>query len=151
MLHVLAEKWGTFAIAYLDDIIIFSDDWRDHLRHIALDLERLAIYGLTVSPQKCSFGWTTLHYLGHVVSAAGNSAQPRHIEAIKSAKPPRTRKELQSFIGICNWVKEYIRNSSEVLAPLTDLLSPKHPYKMTPERERNNLIVSSKPSLIPCL
>ena len=114
MRHVLAEQWGTFAIAYLDDIIIFSDDWRDQLRHIALVFERLAIYGLTVSPQKCSFGRTTLPYLGHVVSADGNSAQPRNIEAIKSAKPPRTRKELQSFVGICNWVKEYIQNSSEV-------------------------------------
>ena len=100
MRYVLAEQWGTFKIAYLDDIIIFSDDWRDYLWHTALVFERLAIYGLTVSPQKCSFGRTNVPYLGHVVSADGNSAQPRHIEAIKSAKPPRTRKELQSFIGI---------------------------------------------------
>ena len=46
---------------------------------------------------------------------------------------PRTRTDMRSFLGICNWVKEYIPNSSEILAPLTDMLSPKRPYKVTPE------------------
>ena len=54
--QVLAEKWGVFALAYLDDIIIYSSDWESHLQHLALVLERLAIYGLTISPKKCNFG-----------------------------------------------------------------------------------------------
>ncbi|XP_033228813.1 uncharacterized protein LOC117180422 [Belonocnema kinseyi] len=80
---------------------------------------------------------TTLPYLGHMVSTEGNSAQTGHVEAIRSAAPPRTRKEMRSFLGICNWVKEYITNSSIILAPLSDMLSTKRPYKMTPENRQH--------------
>ena len=97
----------------------------------------MSIYGLTASPKKCSFGQTTLPYLGHVVGISGNSALPIHIEAIKNASPPRTRKEMRSSLGICNWVKEYIPNSSLILAPWPDMLSPKRAYKMTPEKLRD--------------
>ncbi|XP_033218334.1 uncharacterized protein LOC117173800 [Belonocnema kinseyi] len=134
MRQVLEEQWGTFAIAYLDDIIVYSRDWDEHLLHLALVFERLSIYGLTAAPQKCSFGQTTLPYLGHMISTDGNSAQTTHIQAICNASPPRTRKEMRSFLGVCNWVKEYVPNSSVILAPLSDLLSTKRPYKMTPEK-----------------
>lgn len=131
MRQVLAEQWGTFAIAYLDDIIVYSNDWEEHLTHLGLVLECLAIYGLTVAPKKCSFGKTSLPYLGHVIGSHGNTAQETHIEAIRNALPPRNRKALRSFVGMCNWVKEYVPNSSEILAPLTDLLSTKRPFKWT--------------------
>ena len=135
MRQVLAEQWGSFAIAYLDDIIVYSSEWGEHLQHLSLVFERLEIYGLTISPKKCRFGQTTLPYLGHVIGTNGNAAQTVHIEAIRDFKSPRTRKELRSFLGICNWVKEYVPNSSEVLLPLTDLLSPKRPYKWTTETQ----------------
>ena len=134
MCYVIEEQWGIFVFAYLDDIIVYARDWEEHLVHISLVLERLDIYGLTVSPTKCHFGYTSLPYLGHWISADGNSAQPEHIEAIRTATFPGTRREMQSFIGTCNWVKEYNPNSSHVLVPLTDLLSPKRPYKISPEK-----------------
>ena len=99
MRHVLAEQWGVFVFAYLDDIIIYSRDWEEHLVHISLVLERLDIYGLTVSPTKCHFGRTSLPYLGHWISADGNSAQSEHIEAIRTATFPRTRRERKIFPG----------------------------------------------------
>ncbi|XP_033222580.1 uncharacterized protein LOC117176448 [Belonocnema kinseyi] len=133
MRQVLAEQWGSFAIAYLDDIVIYSANWEEHLTHLGLVLERLAIYGLTVAPKKCCFGKTSLPYLGHIVGTGGNTTQPVHIEAIRNAPAPRNSKALRSFIGLCNWVKEYIPNSSEILAPLTNMLSTKRPFKWTNE------------------
>lgn len=133
MRQFLAEQWGIHAIAYLDDIVVYSRDWEEHLLHLALVFERLSIYGLTVAPKKCSFEQTTLPYLDHIISTEGKSAQTGHIEAIKNATPPCTRKEMHSFLGICNWVEEYIQNSCLILAPLSDMLSIKRPYKMTPE------------------
>ena len=99
MRHVLAGHWGEFCIAYLDDIITYSGDWDSYIRRVGLILERLHTYGHTCSPQKCHFGRTDLEFLGQVVTADGNHAQPRHVEAILNAKPPKNRKQLQSYIG----------------------------------------------------
>lgn len=131
MRQVLASFWGEFCMAYLDDIIIFSHSWEEHLVHLAKVLERIQIFGLTCSPAKCRFGQTSLPYLGHVVTANGNEAQPKHIEAIQKASPPRNRKQLASFLGTCNWLMEYVHQYSELTAPLTNLLSVKRPYKWT--------------------
>lgn len=106
MQHVLADHWGEFAIAYLDDIIIYSDKWEQHLLHLALVFERLNIYGLTCSPQKFLLGQTSLPYLGHVVTSEGNLPQPKHLQAILSAEPPRTSKGLRSLLGTMNWLHE---------------------------------------------
>ena len=133
MRHVLAGHWGEFCMAYLDDIIVYSGDWDSHIRHVGLILERLHTYGLTCSPQKCHFGRTDLEFLGHVVTTDGNHAQPRHVEAILNAEPPKNRKQLQSFIGTCNWLMEYIPKYSELAAPLTTLASPTVVFKWTPE------------------
>ena len=129
MRHVLADHWGEFAIAYLDDIIVYSKNWQQHLLHLGLVFERLSIYGLTCSPHKCQFGQTSLDYLGHVVTSEGNQPQPKHLQAILDAEPPRTRKGLRSLLGTMNWLHEYIPHYSEIIASITDLLSPKRPYK----------------------
>ena len=136
MRHVLAEQWGNFAIAYLDDVIIYSDTWESHLLHLSLVMERLGIYGLTCSPTKCNFGQTSLDYLGHIITDKGNLPQPKHLDAILNAEPPRTRKALQSLIGTMNWLHEYVPKYSELTAPITNLLSPKRPYRWTPEAQK---------------
>ena len=129
MRSVLADHWGKIAIAYLDDIIIFSSGWEEHLLHLSLILERLEIYGLTCAPKKCSFGQTSLQYLGHVVSAEGNCPQDRHLGAILSAEPPRTRRALRGLIGTMNWLGDYIPHYAHLISPMTDLLSVKKPYR----------------------
>lgn len=133
---VLASLWGKFAIAYLDDIIIFSDNWEDHLKHIALVLERIQLFGLTCTPAKCRFGQSSLPYLGNVVTSNVNQAQPRHIDAIQNALTPENRKQLASFLSTCNWLMEYVKRYSDLTAPLTSLLSIKRPYKWTPEHQK---------------
>ncbi|XP_033213845.1 uncharacterized protein LOC117170907 [Belonocnema kinseyi] len=77
-------------------------NWQEHLAYIALVLERLDIYGLKISPEKCHFGRDSLPHLGHWISSDGNAAQPKHIDEICNAPLPRTRRELQSFIATCN-------------------------------------------------
>lgn len=131
MREVFSSYWGKFCIAYLDDIIIFSSTWEDHLLQLSLVLERLQIYGLTCSPSKCKFGQNKFPYLGHTVTSEGNQAKPCHVEAIQVAQPPRNRKQLSSFLGTCNWLMEYVPNYSLLTCRLTDLLSPKKPYKWT--------------------
>ena len=79
-----------FASAYLDDLIIYSDSWEDHLLHIQQVLQRLQDAGLTAKPKKCQFGMEQCSYLGHIV---GNGvAQPEldKVEAVCSSTIPWT-------------------------------------------------------------
>ena len=91
--------------------------------------------GMTCSPKKCNLCQTSLCYLEHIVSDDGNRPQAGHLKAILSAEPPRTRKSLQSLIGTMNWLHEYVPHYSELIAPMTDLLSPQRAYKWTLEAQ----------------
>ena len=135
MRYVLADHWAHFVIAYLDDIIIYSEDWEQHLLHLSLVFERLSIYGLTCSPKKCEFGQTGLPYLGHIVTSNVSQPQPRHLEAILKAERPRTRKGLKSLLSTMNWLHEYIPHYSATIAPIMDLLSPKKTYEWNVEAQ----------------
>ena len=139
MKEILGTFWRQFVIAYLDDLIIYSQTEKEHLKHLALIFERLEIYGLPYNPKKCHFGKTKLEFLRHIVTSEGNQAQPKHVQAILEAKPPRTRKELSSFHDVCGWLCEYIPNFAIIAAPLTDLLAANKPYKWTTAAEESFL------------
>jgi hypothetical protein len=136
MTRVLEGHLGKFAHVYLDDIIIFSRDHREHLVHLRLILERLQEYGLRCATEKCRFGVTELPYLGHIVGGNHNRPQPKHLEQIRSAPTPTTRKQLQSFLGLANWVRDYVPRFAELAAPITDLLNKKGRYRWTEEAQQ---------------
>lgn len=123
--EVLVGFIGKFAEAYLDDIMIYSLTEEEHLTHVSMVLERLKIHGLTVNLKKCEFATTVTTYLGHIITDAGNFAQPEKIQAIQEASPPRNMKQLQFFLGLCGWLREYVPNAASILAPFTDLLKQK--------------------------
>ena len=121
MKEVLGAHWRKFMIAYLGDIIVYSENVQDHLYHLATVFECLETYGLSCNLKKCFFGEKKLKYLGHIVTPEGNQAQPESVQAILEANPPKTRKELQSFLGVCGWLRECIPNFSLLAASITDL------------------------------
>ena len=115
MREVLGTYWRKFAIAYLDDIIIYSNTVEEHLVQLGLVLEKLEFYGLTCNPKKCYFGRKKLDYLGHVVTTEQNQPQPEHVSAILEASPPKNRKELRKFLGICGWLANTYHGSQKLL------------------------------------
>ena len=68
MMDLLTKDTNDFAAAYLDDLIIFSDTWEQHLQHLILILQQLRKANLTVIPQKCQLGMAECVYLGHIYS-----------------------------------------------------------------------------------
>ena len=94
---VLGEARGIFADAYLDDIIVFSKTWKEHLDHLRFVLGRLRKAGLTVNPQKCQFGKTTIKYLGFIVGPEGLQIDKDKLAPVKNFPRPRTVKELRRF------------------------------------------------------
>ena len=86
-----------FAIAYLDDIIIFSKTPQEHLSHICMVFEQLKTANLSLKKSKCSFFSKEIQYLGHILRATGIRPLPLKTHAIQHMNPPKTPKQGQSF------------------------------------------------------
>lgn len=135
MRKVLAGLLGTICEVFLDDIIVYSPDYATHLHHLELVLERLNTYNLTASWKKCNFGKKEINFLGHIVSQETKAQEP-HIKAIQECVPPKNKKQLQSIIGMLNWLRDYVPRAAEIMAPLTSVLSRK-PFSWTKEDTKN--------------
>ena len=116
------------AAVYIDDIIIFSDSWKDHLTHIARVFNCFQQAGLTAKLSKCDFGKTHVQYMGHVIGS-GTLAVPNHrIMALADYKRPITKKMLRSFLGCMSYYRRFIdkcADMSALLTPSTSVSSPK--------------------------
>ena len=126
LLNVLHD----FTVAYLDDIIIHTDTWENHLNHMEIVFDKLREAGLKVKERKCTFGSGSCIYLEHIV---GNGlAQPMEckVEAVKTFKQPKTKKDFRSFLGLCGYYRKFIPNFSSITTPLSDLTKKSMPKQV---------------------
>ena len=98
-----------FAIAYLDDIIIFSKTPQEHLSHICMVFEKLKSANLSMKKSKCSFFLKEIQYLGHILSATGIQPLPSKTHAIQKMNPPTTPKQVRAFLGLVGYYRKFIR------------------------------------------
>ena len=119
---VLGKSRDVFAAAYLDDIIIYSNSWEDHLDHIKYVLTQLRNANLTVNLKKCSFAQTSMEYLGYVITSNGISINQEKLAPITDYPTPRTAKDVKRFVGLCGWYRQYIENFATVMEPLNRCL-----------------------------
>ena len=116
--------------AYLDDLIVFSETWEEHMAHLRVVLQRLREAGLTAKPRKCHFGANHCVYLGHVVG--GGTVRPEHrkMEAVESFPTSQTKKQVRVFLGLAGYYRRFIPNYASMAAPLTDLTRKSLPTKI---------------------
>ena len=108
-------------VCFLDDILIASDTMEDHLEHIDLVLTALGRAGLKLNPEKCLFAQSSVSCLGHRLSREGISPDPANLAKIKKWKPPSSKSEVRSFLGLTGYYRQMIRGYASIAAPLTDL------------------------------
>lgn len=115
MVDKLLDGLSDFASAYIDDIIIFSRTWNEHLTHLGSVLQRIQAAGLTVKRKKCQFGMAECVYLGHTVGSGRVQPEDVKVKAIQNFEVPRTKKQVRSFLGITAWVlpQVYIYRSTQ--------------------------------------
>ena len=106
-----------FVIVYLDDILICSRTWEEHIQHLKFVFERLAQAGLRMKPSKCRFGVKELIFLGHILNADGLRMDEDKTRAISAIPVPNTKKQLQRFLGMTGYYRKFIHLYGPTAAP----------------------------------
>lgn len=123
-------------VAYLDDILVISEDLESHVKDLQQVFERLRLFNLKANRSKCVFARDKVTYLGHVISARGIEPDPTKVEVVVNMKPPTNLKEMKTFLQTCSWFRKFIPQFSEVARPLTDLTKKDRRWKWGDHEQR---------------
>ncbi|EED18927.1 retrotransposon polyprotein, putative [Talaromyces stipitatus ATCC 10500] len=120
-----------FLVAFVDDLLIYSDNELEHELHVRQVLQRLRNAGLQAAIHKCEFHVTKTRYLGFIVTEHGIEVDPSKIEAILRWGVPTTVFGIQSFLGFCNFYRRFIKDYSRIAKPLYRLTHNNVPFEWT--------------------
>src|SRR3954462_9234197 len=137
MNSIFMEYLDKFVVVYLDDILIYSKNEEEHAEHLRLVLIKLREHCLYAKFSKCEFWLPEVTYLGHVISAKGNSVNPERVQAVLDWPPPESVKQVRSFLGLARYCRRFIENFSKVAQPLTELLKKDTKFQWTPKCEES--------------
>ena len=126
MENVLAGHNFEICLLYIDDVIVYSNDFQSHVNHIDAVLQRLKGAGLKMSPKKCDFFKDQVVFLGHVVSQEGISESPDKVSAIKEWP-------VRSFLGTCSYYRRFIKWFTDIARPLHKLTEKTEKFNWTPQ------------------
>jgi len=133
MERVLAGLHWQTLLVYLDDIIIYGRDIPETAARLGEVFQRLQSAGLKLKPSKCDLFKTSVNYLGHIVSAAGVSTDPKKIEAVQQWPVPRNVKEIRSFLGLASYYRRFVHQFAHIAQPLHRLTGKNTKFEWTSE------------------
>ena len=123
MQNCFSELNITYALIYLDDVIVYSCTKQEHLTHLRVVFERFRESGLKLKPSKCNFFHTEINYLGHTISVKGMEPGIDGIKAIVEMAPPKTYTSICQFLGAAGYFRHFIKGYANITKPLNNLLS----------------------------
>jgi len=121
-------KWKS-CLVYLDDIIVFSQSVGEHLEHLREVFAALRGAGVSLRAKKCHLFQKEVKYLGHIVGRPQLQVQDKNIRGLKEASPPRCKKDLRSFLGMCNVYRRLVKDYAQVARPLAAMTGSKRPRR----------------------
>ena len=123
-------------VGYIDDILVYSDTWDDHIQQMKLLFDRLHKANLVINLAKSEFAKTKVTYLSHVVGQGQVLPREAKVEAILGFPIRQNKKELLRFLGMAGFYRKFVPNFSTVVNPLTNLLKGKVKYVCTDECQK---------------
>ncbi|CAG8791241.1 23032_t:CDS:2, partial [Dentiscutata erythropus] len=135
MNYMLADFIEQFVVVYLDDIVIYSASFNEHLHHIAAVFEKLKAVGLKLNYDKCAFFQLYLHFLGHIIRREGVRPNNSKVEKVQNFPAPVNLRQLCRFIGLASYYRKFIPNFASIARPLHHLLRKDVEYEWTHEQE----------------
>ena len=135
-----------FATAYIDDIVVCSERWDQHLEHLNIILEKLEKAGLTARMSKCFFGRKEVSFLGHQVGKGQIAPLKAKVKAIEAFAQPRKKKDVRAFLGMPGFYRRFLPAFAERTACLTDLLAKNNPdvVRWTPQCQESFTWIKQK-------
>lgn len=107
---------------FLDDLIIFSKSYDEHMHRLQLVFDKLRESGLKLSPKKCNLFMKKVKYVGHIVSEAGIETDPDKVQKVIDWPTPTTPEEIRKFVGFIGYYRRFIPNFSKISKPLTEMM-----------------------------
>jgi hypothetical protein len=123
---IFHDLLGAIMEVYIDDVVIKSAGFHEHIADLRVSLERIRKYELHMNPMKCAFGVTTGRFLGFIVHESGIQIDPKKIEAINKMEEPTCKKNVQKLLGKVNYLRRFIANLVGKIGPFMPLLRLKH-------------------------
>ncbi len=108
-------------ILYLDDILVYSKDLEDHQNQVHTILKTLLENNLYAKLEKCEFDKPEVEFLGHILSGEGVATDPKKIKSIEEWPRPENVKDIQKFLGLCNYYRRFVKNFAKIAKPLHNL------------------------------
>ena len=133
MEYVLRGLNWRIALIYLDDVLVYSRTFEEHLQHLRLVFDRFREAGLKLKPKKCFFGQKDVKFLGQVISTEGVQPDPAKIEAIKEYPVPRKVKDVRAFLGLANYYRKFVKDFAKIAGPLQELTKKGLKFQWTDE------------------
>ena len=131
---LLGLEWK-ICLVYIDDVIVFSSTFEEHIHRLRLVFDRFRQANLKLKPAKCHFAQASVNYLGFIVSSKGVLPDPAKLAAVDSFPVPKSVKEVRSFLGLCNYYRRFVEKFASIASPLNRLTRKDVSFVWTPECE----------------
>lgn len=148
---VLSGLQGTRCFVYMDDIVIYGFNLEDHNNKLKEVFNRLHCSNLRLQPDKCEFLKKEVVFLGHVITENGVKPNPEKIKSIVNYPIPKNVKEIQAFLGLCNYYRRFIEDFASIAKPLTDLTKKNKPFQWTENQQYSFETLKEKLTVKPIL
>jgi hypothetical protein len=122
MTSVLRHLLFKYALVYIDDILIFSSNMKDHLSHLDEVFKRFREANLKLHPEKCQFAVPEVKYLGHILSDKGVHVDQSKVTAVRDYPRPTNLKQLRGFLGLSGYYRRFIKDYAKTAHPMHQLL-----------------------------
>jgi len=117
---------------YVDDVLVSTTSFQEHINRLEILFQQISTSNMTLKFSKCHFFKDTIKFLGHIITSSGMQMDPDKLKTVYNFPPPRNVKELQSFIGFCNFYRKFSDHHASLMRPLIDLIKKDLPWKFGP-------------------
>jgi len=132
-----ADEKDKFIVIYLDDITAYFAIDEEHIKHLRRAFEKCGKFGISLNPKNSNFSMEEGKLLGHIIYKEGIKVDPSRVEGILNIGIPRSKKEVQSFLGKVNFLRRFIPNLAEIIKHITNMLKKGNEIKWIPEARKS--------------
>nr|GFA52035.1 putative reverse transcriptase domain-containing protein [Tanacetum cinerariifolium] len=140
-----------FVIVFIDDILIYSKDEKEHEEHLKSIIEFLKKEELYAKFSKCEFWIPKVQFLGHVIDSQGIHVDPAKIESVKDWASPKSPTEIRQFLSLAGYYQRFIKGFSKITKPMTKLTQKKVKFEWGDKQEAAFQLLKQKLCSVPIL